>query len=62
MTKCKKIETIYSSDMENAINKFVADKKVISVSVVETERRWIAFIVYEEEIRQKIEKQICLMN
>lgn len=49
MTKCKRIETVYSSDMENAINKFVADKEVISVSVIETERRWIAFVVYKEK-------------
>lgn len=65
MTKCKKLETVYSSDMEDVINKFVADKEVISVSIIETERRWIAFVVYkviEKMTKEQLENYLSDLN
>ena len=49
MTKCKRIECVYTSELEEKINSFVADKEVISVSVISDNHRVYAFIVYKEQ-------------
>ena len=48
MTKCKKIECVYTSDLQEAINRFIADKEVVSVSVMNDNHRVYAFIIYKE--------------
>lgn len=48
MTKCKKIECVYTSDLEVVINRFIEDKEVISISVTSDNHRVYAFIIYKE--------------
>ena len=48
MTKCKNIVCVYCSDLEESINKFIADKDVINVSVTSDSHRFYAFVVYKE--------------